>query len=69
MTRGRGETAKRDFQQAAGNWQLAGKRHPVYGIIAACCELTAACFLSLYALCPMPLHRNFFLTVTTRLDT
>ena len=65
----RGETAKRDFQQAAGNWQLAGKRHPVYGIIAACCELTAACFLSLYALCPMPLQGKFLLTVTTGLDT
>jgi hypothetical protein len=51
------------FKLAAGNLQLAGKKHPVYGIIAACCELSAACWILapnslLYALCPTkhPFH-------------
>jgi hypothetical protein len=33
---------ERDFQLAAGNWQLAEKRYSVNRIISACGELTAA---------------------------
>jgi len=55
-TRGRGETARRGFQLAEGNWQQAGKRYPVDRIIAACHELSAvSCMLTpcpmLHALC------------------